>query len=229
MARTGITSAWVSHLSAVYWRDPTSGNPLLYRALEQEAGLEPVPAVHPGLPNREAVLDEAVTRRVPGVRCDPTCYGLDPAGDAMRWLAAAAGERGLPLVLAVRLEDVRQRHPRDTTPELEPWAVRSLLRADRRARVLVTHADSDFVEQVHWGSTPEEAARVWWDISWIWGPPEDHLELLVESLGSDRFCFGTGQPLRLPEAPVARLDLTALDPVQRAAIEAGNARALRAS
>jgi hypothetical protein len=226
MARAGIDECWVSHLSAMWWRDPTDGNRLLFRALEREPGLSPVPAVHPGLPGWDAVLDDAVRRSVPCVRCDPGCYGLPPAGDAMGRLAVACGERALPLLLAVRLEDARQRHPNDAAPPLEPWAVRHLVRADSRVRLVVTHADRDFIEQVHWGSTPEEAARILWDIAWVWGPPEDHLAHLVETVGAARFCFGTGQPLRLPEVGVARLDLTPLDPAQRAAIEAGNARRL---
>jgi predicted TIM-barrel fold metal-dependent hydrolase len=78
---------------------------------------------------------------------------------------------------------------------------------------------------VHFGSTPEEAARIWWDTSWIWGPPEDHLETLVGTIGVARFVFGSGQPLRIPESAVAKLDLLDLSGEARAAIESGNARA----
>jgi predicted TIM-barrel fold metal-dependent hydrolase len=58
----------------------------------------------------------------------------------------------------------------------------------------------------------------------VWGPPEDHLALLLTSVGVDRFVFGTGQPLRLPETSVAKLDLLDITPGQRAAIESGNVR-----
>ncbi|MGH7645875.1 MAG: hypothetical protein ACREMR_09850, partial [Gemmatimonadales bacterium] len=64
--------------------------------------------------------------------------------------------------------------------------------------------------------------------SWVWGPPEDHLETLVRTIGVERFVFGTGQPLRIPETSVAKLDLLDLGPEQRAAIEAGNAAQLGA-
>jgi predicted TIM-barrel fold metal-dependent hydrolase len=77
---------------------------------------------------------------------------------------------------------------------------------------------------VHFGSTPEEAARIWWDISWIWGPPEDHLETLLRTIGIERFVFGTGQPLRLPEAAVAKLDLLDITADQRERIECTNVR-----
>jgi predicted TIM-barrel fold metal-dependent hydrolase len=45
-------------------------------------------------------------------------------------------------------------------------------------------------------------------------------------MGSDRFVFGTGQPLRIPEAGVAKLDLLELELEARRAIESGNVRAL---
>ena len=80
------------------------------------------------------------------------------------------------------------------------------------------------MEEVHFGSTPEEAARIWWDICWIWGPPEDHLKTLLHTVGVERFVFGTGQPLRIPENSVSKLDLLELAPQQRAAIESENAR-----
>jgi predicted TIM-barrel fold metal-dependent hydrolase len=146
----------------------------------------------------------------------------------MRVLAAACGAARIALLMAVRFEDGRQRHPNDRAPELPAAAVRALLRADDDVRMIVTHADRSFVEEVHFGSTPEEAARVWWDISWIWGPPEDHLATLLQTIGADRFVFGTGQPLRLPETSVAKLDLLDLQPAQRAAIEVGNVRAILA-
>jgi hypothetical protein len=142
----------------------------------------------------------------------------------MRVLAAACGAANLPLMMAVRLEDGRQRHPNDRAAELPAAAVRALIRSDEDVRLLITHADRGFIEEVHFGSTPEEAARLWWDVSWIWGPPDDHLETLLGTIGLDRFVFGTGQPLRIPEASVAKVDLLELLPVQRAAIDSENAR-----
>ena len=96
---------------------------------------------------------------------------------------------------------------------------------DPGVRLVVTHADRPFVEEVHFGSTAEESSRILWDICWIWGPPEDHLGTLLRTVGIERFVFGTGQPLRLPENSVAKLDLLDLPPEQRNAIESENARA----
>lgn len=226
MDRNGIDEAWVTHLPSVFWRAPAAGNGWLFDVTRRHPRLRAVPAIHPGLPGWEAVLSEAASRGVPAVRCDPTFYGLDPGGSDMRVLAASCGAASLPLLMAVRLEDARQRHPLDTAPELSAAAVRSLVRADPDVRLVVTHASRAFIEEVHFGCSASEAARVWWDISWIWGPPEDDLETLLETVGAARFVFGSGQPLRLAEASVAKLDLLDLSAERRAAVEFGNARAL---
>ena len=225
MDRVGIAEAWVSHLPGLFWRDPVEGNAWLLETAARHARFHPVPAVHPELAGWESVLDSARGASAPAVRCDPTFYGIAPAGPAMRALARACGEAGLPLLLSVRLEDGRQRHPNDGAGELPAAAVRTLIRSGPSLRLVITHADRAFVEEVHFGSTPAEASRIWWDICWLWGPPEDHLETLLRTVGPRRFLFGTGQPLRLPENAVAKLDLLDLAPADRAAIESGNAAA----
>jgi uncharacterized protein len=222
MDRVSIDRAWVSHLPGIFWRDPAAGNPWLYETAGRYDRLLPVPAVHPGVTGWEEVLAQARDAGAPAVRCDPTCFGIDAAGAQMRSLAQACSTEGVPLMLAVRLEDARQRHPNDRAPELPPWAVRALVRSDPGIRLIITHADRPFIEEVHFGSTPEESSRIWWDICWIWGPPEDHLETLLRTVGVERFVFGSGQPLRLPENSVAKLDLLDLIAEHRAKIENQN-------
>jgi hypothetical protein len=225
MDRTGIDEAWVSHLPGIFWRDPAAGNGWLLETTRAHPRLRPVLAVHPEMAGWEGVLRAAAEVGAPAVRCDPTCYGIGTTGPSMRALAGACPRAGLALMLAVRLEDGRQRHPNDHAAELPAAAVRALVRSDAGVRLVVTHADRPFIEEVHFGATPEEARRIWWDISWIWGPPEDHLETLLRTIGPARFLFGTGQPLRIPENAVAKLDLLDLDAADREAIESGNAAA----
>jgi predicted TIM-barrel fold metal-dependent hydrolase len=224
MDRVGIEQAWVSHLPSIFWRDPAAGNSWLYETTQAHDRLRPVPAVHPGLAGWQQLVIEGREANAPAVRCDPTYYGIDPVGQEIQALARLCAAEGVPLMLAVRLEDARQRHPNDRAQELPPWAVRALVRSSPAVRLIVTHADRAFVEEVHFGSTPEESARIWWDICWLWGPPEDHLQTLLRTVGVERFVFGTGQPLRIPETSVAKLDLLDLIGEQRAAIESENAK-----
>jgi predicted TIM-barrel fold metal-dependent hydrolase len=208
MDRVGIDRAWVGYLPSFLYGDPGPANGVLSRWVESHRDrLLPVPVLHPGLPLWQEDLSNALAVGAPGVRLYPQYQGIDPSGDEMRAAVVAAAAAGVPAVLTVRFEDVRQRHPLDVAAELPPSAVRALARSDPDVRLLVTHAERRFVEEVHFGLTPEEAVRVLWEISWIWGPPEDHLSVLLETVGPRRFTLGTGMPLRIPDAVFAKLDL----------------------
>lgn len=209
MDRLGIGAAWVGHVASIFYRDVAAGNDELLASLApHRARLAPVLVVNPAFPGWERELERAKAEGAPAVRAYPTHHGYDAAGPAMRALCAACAEAGLELVLTVRLEDVRQRHPLDVAPELGGASIRAAVRAHPAVRLLVTAADRALVEEVHFGSTPPEAARIRWDVSWIWGPPEDDLATLFRTVGRERFVLGTQFPFRLPEAALTKLELT---------------------
>jgi len=208
LAREGLEGAWVGHLPSAFYRDPSEGNAALYRALEAHASaLRPVPAIRPDWPRWEHALRAARDAGAPAIRAYPAHWGMGPHDPSMRELAVAAGEQGMALLLTVRFEDLRQRHALDVAGDLSAAAVRSLARAGDAVRLVVTAAGREMIEETHWGLTPAERARVFWDISWIWGPPEDHLAKLFTTIGTERFVFGTQWPLRLTQSPRANLDL----------------------
>ena len=208
LEREGLSGAWVGHLPSAFFRDPSAGNTELLDALEPYARvLRPVPAVRPDWPRWPHALRAARDAGAPAVRAYPPQWGLGPHDSSMRELALAAGELGMALVLTVRFEDLRQRHPLDVAGDLSAAAVRALARAGDRVRLVVTAAGRELIEEVHWGLTPDEQRRVFWDISWIWGPPEDHLAKLLRTVGAERFLFGTQWPLRLTQNPSANLAL----------------------
>ncbi len=206
--REKIERAWVGHLPSAFHRDPAAGNAELFAALKPHAArLKPVPAIRPDWPRWPQALREARDAGAVAVRAYPPQWQLGPHDMAMHELACACGEVKLPLVLTVKFEDLRQRHPLDVAGDLTAAAIRSLARADTGVRLVVTAAGREMIEEVHWGLTPIEQRRVLWDISWIWGPPEDHLAKLFRTIGSERFVYGTHWPLRLTQAPRANLDL----------------------
>ncbi|MBI4503496.1 MAG: amidohydrolase family protein [Gemmatimonadetes bacterium] len=223
MDRLGIERAWVAYLPALLHRDPAASTPELLELIKHHRDrLQPVPTIHPGLPRWEEDLNDAVALGAPAVRVHPRYLGLDPVGGEMRVLAAAAGAAGMPLLLAVRLEDPRQLHPLDPAGELPGAAIRGLIRSDPQLKLIVSHAERAIIEEVHWGLTPQESSRILWDIAWVWGPPEDHLALLIETMGVERFVLGTGMPLRIPDTPFARLDLLNLSAQDREKILSKN-------
>jgi hypothetical protein len=210
--RESIERAWVGHLPSAFYRDPTPGNAELRKRLEPfRERLLPVPTIRPDWPRWHRALDDAASMGAPAIRAYPPQWGLGPHDGRMLELANAAGERGLALLLTVRFEDLRQRHAMDTAGDLTAAAVRALARAGERVRLVVTAASREMIEEVHWGLTAEEQRRVFWDISWVWGPPEDHLAKLFRTIGSRRFVFGTQWPLRLTQTPRANLNLLPRD------------------
>lgn len=205
--RDGLDGAWVGHLPTAFHRDPAPGNAELFAALAPFERLKPVPTIRPDWPDWNAALNDAKQKGAVAIRAYPQHWGMGPADASMRALAVAAGALGLPVMLTVRFEDLRQRHGLDVAGDLQAASIRHLARADESVRIIVTAAGREMIEEVHWGLTPEEQRRVSWDISWIWGPPEDHLAKLFRTIGSGRFLFGTQWPLRLTQTPRANLDL----------------------
>jgi hypothetical protein len=205
--RDGLEGAWVGHLPSAFHRDPTLGNAELFAAVAPFPRLHPIPTIRPDWPGWLKALDRSRDAGAPGIRAYPQHWGLGPADGAMRDLALATGERGMAVILTVRFEDLRQRHPLDVAGDLQAASIRTLARVGDRVRIVVTAAGREMIEEVHWGLTPVEQRRVFWDISWIWGPPEDHLAKLFRTVGPDRFVYGTHWPLRLTQNPRANLDL----------------------
>jgi len=95
----------------------------------------------------------------------------------------------------------------DQAGDLSAAAVRAVARGNRQTRIVVCSAGRGIIEEVHWGLTPQERELVYWDIAWIWGPPEDELALLLRTIGPERFVYGTAWPLRLAQTPRANLAL----------------------
>ncbi|MFI5256837.1 MAG: amidohydrolase family protein [Gemmatimonadales bacterium] len=208
LAREGLSGAWVGYLPAPWHRDPAPANEALFGVIEPHRDvLRAAPVVRPGWPRWERALRDLVERGAAAVRAYPMHWGMAPGDPLLRALALACGEIGVPLLLTVRFEDLRQRHPLDVAGDLTAAHVRALARAGSSVRLVVTGAGRELLEESHWGLTPDEQRRVHWDFAWIWGPPEDHLAHLFRTVGAERFVYGTHWPLRLTQNPRANLDL----------------------
>ena len=207
LAREGLTGAWVGYLPSAWHRDPAPGNDALLAALAPHGSvLHPAPVVRPDWPAWERSLRALVEQGAGCVRAYPMHWGMAPHDPRLVALALACGELGVPLVLTVRFEDLRQRHPLDVAGDLTAAHVRALARAGN-VRLVVTGAGRELLEETHWGLTPDEQRRVFWDFAWIWGPPEDQLAHLLRTVGAPRFVYGTHWPLRLTQNSRANLDL----------------------
>jgi predicted TIM-barrel fold metal-dependent hydrolase len=208
MDREQIESAWVGHLPSAFHRDPTQGNAELLAALSPYAArLRYVPTVRPDWPSAVAGLAPLRDAGAVAVRLYPQHAGLAPGDHSMRDLALACGALRLPIILTVKFEDVRQRHSIDGAVELTPAHVRELARQHTGAGIVVTAAGREFIEEVHWGLTPDERSFVQYDMSWLWGPPTGDFSHVLRTIGGEHVLFGTMWPLRLTQLARANLEL----------------------
>lgn len=209
--REEIGQAWVGHLPTAFHRDPHYGNLALYRELHGfRKRLHPAPVVRPDWPGWEQELSRAVDEGASAIRAYPSHWNTGPGHPSLIELGHACARAALPIVLTVRFEDARQRHAIDIVGDLPAATVRALARAGTQARIVVIAAGRSLIEEIHGGLTPFERELVWYDTSWIWGPPEDDFAHLLRTLGATRFVYGTGWPLRL--AQVSRANLALLPP-----------------
>jgi hypothetical protein len=209
--REGIERGWVGHLPSAFHRDPRKGNEALYRDLApHRSRLDPAPAIRPDWPGWERELERAQQEGAAAIRAYPAHWGYGVEHPALVELAQGCAHAQLPLLFTLRFEDARQRHAIDVTGDLPAAAVRNLARARTQARIVLIAAGRSTIEEIHWGLTPFERERVWYDTSWIWGPPEDDFAHLLRTVGAGRFVYGTGWPMRL--AQVTRANFALLPP-----------------
>lgn len=229
LAREGIESAWVGYLPGAFHRDPAPANRILYAALKSHAPiLLPAPIIRPDWPGWRDELARAVEAGAPAVRAYPMQWGYGPGHPALAELAVACGEAGVVLKLTVRFEDLRQRHSMDNAGDLSAAAVRAIARLpESRCHLMVLGAGRELIEEIHWGLTPAEQARVWYDFGWVWGPPDDHFAHLMRTMGGERFVVGTMWPLRLTQQSRVLIDL--LDDDLREKVRLAEGRDVRES
>lgn len=217
LEREGYGGAWVGHLPGAFHRDPVPSNRALFKALAPYRDrLWPSPMVRPDWPDWEGQLRMAVGEGAPSVRVYPAQWGLGVGHAGLNELGHACREAAVALHIAVRFEDLRQRHAMDGAGDVSAALLRGVARQANGGVLLVSGASRELIEETHWGLTPREQARVFYDFHWVWGPPEDHFGHLVRTLGPQRLAFSTWWPLRLVQQSRALVDL--LEPTDAARV-----------
>ena len=209
----GLDGAWVGHLPSAFYRDPTPGNDELFAALASVRAIACVPCPRFAPTGRKWEQRARSRRESRGAR---RCARIRRSGGSGPHDAVACASSRSPRASGAWrccspfASRICASATRWTVPAIvTAAAVRALARAGDAVRLVVTAAGREMIEEVHWGLTAAEQQRVFWDISWIWGPPEDHLAKLFRTIGAERFVFGTQWPLRLTQTPRANLDLLA--------------------
>jgi predicted TIM-barrel fold metal-dependent hydrolase len=141
LERNGIGRALVTSLPAVFYRDTHCGNEELHEETRPFADcLFPVATVNPKYAGWKRDLEQAVVEwKMKAVTLVPEHHGYalkDAHGQAA---LARIAELGVPVVLAQRFEDRRQRHAWDRAEDLTLASLLEAARAQPKLRFILTN------------------------------------------------------------------------------------------
>jgi len=235
MDRVGIDKALVSSLEAVMFRNVQSGNEILSENLKgYRQRLIPAAVVNPVYPGSLEDLEYCVSSLdMKAVKLYPTHHDYSLADKDVHRILEGASERGVPVSIALRVEDERQRHP--LTKLGEAWS--GVLLTDHVAEAIKNHPNTTFaLERFSWAEfnrvfdATQGCHNYLVEISgrFMHGSPHDHVRQLIEKIGATRVLFGTDIPLQYPEPALLKIE-TMEPPLareERALIMGGNAVSL---
>lgn len=223
MDREGIDRAAVGSLNALFFRDVQAANEeLAYQVMNHQDRLTPLATLNPAYPGGDEDWHRCFdVLKMRGLVLCPAYHGYaldDPKALA---LMTRASERRLPIFVRVQVEDTRKQHRLVQVPNIPveqiasafcklPQAQFVLLDMGLQMRRLLELVDDTrnlYADFCRWEVFTYDELSVPW---------------LVEKLGIDHLCFGTGMPFDVPRIARVKLDALDLSAEDRLKISGGN-------
>jgi len=226
LRRHGVVSAWAGSFEGVLHSDIAAANARLAEACARQGGgvLVPFGTVNPTLPDwPEDVRRCHEVHHMRGLRLYPSYhdYTLDDAR-FVRLLELAA-ERRLLVQIVLSIEDDRSQNPALTARPVQAAPLADVLPKVAGARVMLLNAFSRVLS----GNTPllqrfAALGNVGFEIATLEGAAG--IETLLARVPGVRLLFGSHAPYYYFESALLKLQESALNGEQLAAITFGNAR-----
>jgi predicted TIM-barrel fold metal-dependent hydrolase len=219
LARAGVERACLTPLDAIWHHNPHLANDDLFAAARTHPQMLPVPLLDPTVPTWPEELDRAAGEQARMVKLVPAYSQYDMAvADS---LLDAVQEKGLAVVVQVRVEDPRHHHPLAQVPDYPAEGVAQMARKRRGLRVVIGGAATGSILALR--GALAEVPDLYADLSQADGM--DAVRRLVDAGLVDKLLFGTHAPVFEPLAGLARV-LPELDDSAAWAILGGNAARL---
>lgn len=211
----GFTGACVSPLAGLFQADPEPANREWAERLRGDVFYRFVPVLNPTLPGAVAALTALREReRAVAVRLHPNYHGYRPTEPCCLALARAAAELRLPVLLQLRMQDLRSMHPLAQVPDVS-WR-ESLALAQACPKTSLVIAGAKWGEANSLRKEGRELPRLFLETSHL--EYVDPLRRFLDSWGADRLLIGSHAPLFTPAAARLKLSLARLSPVEREAL-----------
>jgi len=214
----GIEKALVSPIEGIFYDEPQLANEKLCKALGDFPDLEPVAVLNPKLPNWHKNLDVCCEKyHVCVLKLHPSYHRYD-MNDASE-LLKAAGERDIPIIIQLRVQDTRAQNPAGKAADVD---ISDAINAARSC------PDTRFIiGGIRWGEATGRAKEImelpnlWMDISQI--EYTDCLRRIIQIYGTKQLLFGSHAPFFVVRSAILKLQEAELSEEERNAITSGNA------
>lgn len=215
-----IKTALVSPLEAPFSSDLDVLNEQLFSDCQCHDALLPLPVLSPAQAGWERRLHGLVASGAVGIKLHPTHHLYSLSDPATHALADQMESLGLPVVLTVRLEDVRGQYRGLTIGDLSAAEVAAFSQAHPSLNVVCLNATQPEILQMSRGTGP----GLHFDIAFA--ETGTTLDSLLERVESSRLLFGSQTPLLYTKAALLKLRACTAPMEERLAVCSGNARRL---
>jgi predicted TIM-barrel fold metal-dependent hydrolase len=220
LRREGITSACVSPLEGLFDYDPQPANAALGARLKSLPFFRFVPVLNPTLPNWERALTACQQQfAAVAVRLHPNYHGCDSTHAGARALMQAANTRRLPVILQLRMQDVRAMHPLAQVPDADWKEALALARLAPETPVIVSACSWTEINALR--PRLEDAPNLY--LTLTHAEYVDGVRRFVDKWGTHHLLFGTHAPLFTPTAARMKVEAACLSEADLHALVRGNA------
>lgn len=216
----GIKQAFVSPIEGIFYDEPQLANEKLCGVLRDFPALIPVAVLNPELLNWRRNMNVCCEEyHVRALKLHPNYHNYDLGRDNAGVLLEAAGEKGIPVIIQLRVQDMRAQKPWGIVPDV------NIADAINAAR---SHPNTRFVMGgIRWGEATGRAEEImklpnlWMDISQI--EYTDCLRQIIRIYGTRQILFGTHAPFFVARSAALKLREAELSEEEQRIITSDNA------
>jgi hypothetical protein len=220
MDNYGIEKGLISPIEAIFYRAPDSANKNLSKSLTHPDKLLFCPVLNPMFPSWEKELESNITEdNAKAVRAFPSYHGYNLDCEEMSAFCEKMSETGLPLIIHLKIEDLRNQHPLMRVPNLDIKPVIELAEKHKNLKLII--AGASFPELNLHSDKIKDLPNLFADISWLEGV--GRIEKIVAKGLSGKLLFGSQAPLFYMKSAIMKIENSDIPPEEKEKIFKHNA------
>ncbi|HIE14424.1 TPA: metal-dependent hydrolase [Candidatus Bathyarchaeota archaeon] len=208
MDKAGIDCAVVSSSSILY-RNAHEGNLELAEQISRvndSKRLVPFAIVNPSYSGWKEDVHECVNKlNMKGLRIHPNYHDYKLNDDCATELFKVAYDMNLPVSIVLRMEDERQHHWLVRVPPVPVYDIIEVINRFPDIKFILTYIHYREVEPILNACPDKENFYIEITSHYLFGAYPNQLQLLLNRIGADKILFGSGMPLKYPEAALIKI------------------------